>query len=93
MKPLSTSMRAALVEVARAEKDGRRPFVGLAHPGEPVAFSDHHSEDLQGRSLVALYERGLVSFEVRARLTGAGKDAVQDDARVDPGPHHLRPVE
>jgi hypothetical protein len=89
MRDLSTSMKAALVAISRKKK----AWVGAAYPGHKFTLYDHHGIDLQGRSLEALWKRGLVAFEVHVRLTCDGKEAIQDDIRTRPGERNFRVVE
>ena len=88
---ISAKMHSALVAIGRA--DGGSMFVAGAYPGEPVRFYDGHSIDPQGRSLVALWQRGLITFDVVARLTPDGKKAIDGDTRITPGKRDFTVIE
>ena len=89
MNNMTTSMWAALVAVGRQGK----AWVGGAYPNHNFTLYDHHGIDLQGRSLIALWKRGLICFEVHARLTTEGKIALKDDIRMTPGKRDFSVVE
>lgn len=89
MRELSISMKAALVAIKRAGRE----WVGAAHPGHKFTLYDYHATDLQGRSIEALWRRGLVTFDVTVRLTPEGEKAIGDDIRSRPGERKFTVVE
>ncbi len=89
MGKLSENMREALSFIAR----WRSVSVGSAYPGEPVDFLDFHAVKPQGRTLIALWKRGLVRFDVHVQLTSDGKQAIQEDIRTRPGERNFRVID
>ena len=60
---------------------------------QTVQFYDSHFIEPQGRTLRALWDRGMVTFDVQARLTPDGRKAIEEDIRTRPGERDFRVVE
>ena len=81
--PLTEKMRSALVYIAHSGRHGA--LAGIASPSRRPVFLDAADLPLPGRTLIALWRRGLVAFDVRVVITEQGRQAVQEDQRLRPG--------
>ena len=81
----STAMRNAMVFIADLNSRGTHPFVKSLRPETASECGCYNLSGFDARTLKALYDRGLVSFDVRVRLTEDGKNAINDDIRFRPG--------
>ena len=83
---LSTHMREALGHIAAIQASGHNPHVAVHQPKSKDDLGiDDPMYYLGARTLFALWQRGLVRFDVHASLTDDGRKAVQEDARNTPG--------